>query len=127
MGNWLFQSCKKEQASDPSLAGRMDTELRAAQLAHHRMLDAVTRNTPCAETVDKVLIGRALVARHAIAAVDLAMELAGGASFYRATGLEWHFRDIQGARFHPLQASQQVRFSDGRSAEPPTSSGAVGL
>ena len=31
------------------------------------------------------------------------MELAGGAGFYRANGLERRFRDIQGARFHPLQ------------------------
>ncbi|WID98730.1 acyl-CoA dehydrogenase family protein [Bosea vestrisii] len=102
-----IEIAKKKQASDPSLAGRMDTELRAAQLAHRWMLDTVARNAPCAETVNEVMIGRTLVARHAIAAVDLAMELAGGASFYRAAGLERRFRDIQGARFHPLQASPQ--------------------
>ncbi|WP_332698915.1 acyl-CoA dehydrogenase family protein [Bosea sp. (in: a-proteobacteria)] len=102
---------KKKPASDPSLAGRMDTELRAAQLAHRWMLDIVARNAPSAETVNEVMIGRTLVGRHAIAAVDLAMELAGGASFYRATGLERRFRDIQGARFHPLQAGPQARYA----------------
>ena len=102
---------KKKPAPDQSLAGRMDTELRAAQLAHRWMLDMVARNAPSAETVNEVMIGRTLVARHAIATVDLAMELAGGASFYRATGLERRFRDIQGARFHPLQAGPQSRYA----------------
>lgn len=113
---------KKKPASDPSLAGRMDTELRAAQLAHRWMLDAVARNSPCAETVNEVMIGRTLVARHAIAAVDLAMELAGGASFYRATGLERRFRDVQGARFHPLQASPQARYAGAMALGLPTGS-----
>ena len=112
----------RKQASDPSLAGRMDTELRAAQLAHRWMLDAVARNAPCAETVNEVMIGRTLVARHAIAAVDLAMELAGGASFYRATGLERRFRDIQGARFHPLQAGPQARYAGAMALGLPTGS-----
>ncbi|RDJ27832.1 acyl-CoA dehydrogenase [Bosea caraganae] len=102
---------KKKPAPDQSLAGRMETELRAAQLAHRWMLDMVARNAPSAETVNEVMIGRTLVARHAIATVDLAMELAGGASFYRETGLERLFRDIQGARFHPLQAGPQSRYA----------------
>ena len=75
------------------------------------MLDIVARNAPSAETVNEVMIGRTLVARHAINAVELAMELAGGASFYRKTGLERRFRDIQGARFHPLQAGPQARYA----------------
>ncbi|MEJ1161929.1 acyl-CoA dehydrogenase family protein [Prosthecomicrobium sp. N25] len=97
--------------ADPSLAGRLDTELRAAQLAHRWMLDIVALNAPSAHTVNEVMIGRSLVARHAIAAVELAMELAGGASFYRAAGLERRFRDIQGARFHPLQAGPQAHYA----------------
>jgi indole-3-acetate monooxygenase len=89
----------------------MDTELRAAQLAHRWMLDTVARNAPSADMVNEVMIGRALAARHAIAAVELAMELAGGVSFYRATGLERRLRDIQGARFHPLQSGPQARYA----------------
>lgn len=102
---------KKKPHPDVSLAGRMDTELRAAQLAHRWMLDAVARNAPSADTVNEVMIGRTLVARHAIQAVELAMELAGGASFYRKNGLERRFRDIQAARFHPLQAGPQARYA----------------
>jgi len=36
------------------------------------------------------------------------MELAGGASFYRAATLERLFRDVQGVRFHPLQDKPQT-------------------
>jgi alkylation response protein AidB-like acyl-CoA dehydrogenase len=39
------------------------------------------------------------------------MESAGGAGFYRAQGLERRFRDIQGARYHPLQAGQQALYA----------------
>lgn len=93
------------------LAGRMDTSLRAAQIAHRWMVEVAEWNTPSAESVNEVMIGRTLVAEHAIRAVELAMELVGGAGFYRATGLERRFRDIQGARYHPLQAGPQARYA----------------
>jgi alkylation response protein AidB-like acyl-CoA dehydrogenase len=93
------------------LAGRMDTELTAARLGHESMLAAVRLNAPSSETVNQVMIGRQLVARHAIAAVDLAMELAGGAGFYRSAGLERKFRDIQAARYHPLQSGPQAQYA----------------
>jgi len=41
------------------------------------------------------MIGRQLVEKHAIATVDYALQLAAGAGFYRANGLERRFRDIQ--------------------------------
>nr|CAD6421352.1 acyl-CoA dehydrogenase [Rhizobium sp. Q54] len=103
---------KKQPSEDATnIAGRMDTALRAAQLAHRWMVEVAMRNSPSAESVNEVMIGRSLVARHAIEATELAMELAGGASFYRANGLERRFRDIQGARFHPLQAGPQARYA----------------
>lgn len=113
---------KARPGADTAIAGRMDTELRAAQLAHRWMLDAMARNAPSADTVNEVMIGRTLVARHGIAAVELAMELAGGASFYRKTGLERRFRDIQGARFHPLQSGPQARYAGAVALGQPTTS-----
>jgi alkylation response protein AidB-like acyl-CoA dehydrogenase len=103
-----------------SLAGRMDTALRAAQLAHGWMLDVLDRNAPSAETVNEVMIGRRLVADNAIKAVELAMELAGGAGFYRDNGLERRFRDIQGARYHPLQAGPQAEYAGAMALGLPT-------
>ena len=94
-----------------SLIGRMETELRAAQLAHGSMLAAARSNNPSPATTSEIMIGRQLVGRHAIAAVELAMEAAGGAGFYRDRGLERLFRDVQGARYHPLQAGPQAEFT----------------
>nr|CAD6608431.1 acyl-CoA dehydrogenase [Rhizobium sp. TCK] len=107
------EAARKRPVSDDTtrLAGRMETELRAAQLAHRWMLDVAMRNSPSAESVNEVMIARSLTARHAIKAVELAMEVVGGASFYRANGLERRFRDIQGARYHPLQAGPQERYA----------------
>ena len=93
------------------LAGRMETELTAARLAHESMLAAIRRNAPSADTINQVMIGRQLVGRHAIAAVEYAMELAGGAGFYRLAGLERRFRDIQAARYHPLQSGPQAEYA----------------
>lgn len=104
---------RKKPASETALnlAGRMDTALRAAQMAHRSMIETAERNTPSAESVNEVMIGRSLVASQGLEVVELAMELAGGASFYRDRGLERRFRDMQGARFHPLQAGPQARYA----------------
>ncbi|MGF7005344.1 acyl-CoA dehydrogenase family protein [Aminobacter sp. BE322] len=107
------ETARKKPASETALnlAGRMDTALRAAQLAHRAMVEEAERNAPSAESVNEVMIGRSLVASHGLEVVELAMELAGGASFYRDRGLERRFRDMQGARFHPLQAGPQARYA----------------
>jgi len=93
------------------LVGRMDTHLAGARLAQAAMLAAVARNQCSAESVNEVMIGRALLAEHAIKAVEHAMEAAGGAGFYRSVGLERRFRDIQGARYHPLQSGPQAEYA----------------
>ena len=93
------------------LIGQMDSELCGARLAHNYMLDVIDRNTPGAESVNDVMMGRRLVASHAIRAVELAMESAGGAGFYRSQGLERRFRDVQGARYHPMQPGPQAEYA----------------
>lgn len=93
------------------LVGQMESELRGAQIAHGYMLEVVGRNAPSAETVNDVMIGRRLLANHAIRAVELAMEAAGGAGFYRSQGLERRFRDVQGARYHPMQPGPQAEYA----------------
>ena len=93
------------------LVGQMDSELLGARVAHNYMLDVVAQNTPGAESINEVMMGRRLVAAHAIRAVELAMEAAGGAGFYRSQGLERRFRDVQGARYHPMQPGQQAEYA----------------
>jgi alkylation response protein AidB-like acyl-CoA dehydrogenase len=80
-------------------------------MAHEAMLATVELNAPSAETVNVAMKSKILGADHAIRAVELAMELASGAGFYRSAGLERRFRDIQGARFHAMQRGPQAQYA----------------
>lgn len=102
---------KEPDAHVIELAGRMETELRAAQYAHAAMIATAERGEPSPATTNEIMIGRSLVARHAIASTELAMETAGGAAFYRNKGLERRFRDVQGARYHPMRTGPQQEFA----------------
>ena len=93
------------------LVGEMENAFTSAVLAHDHMVALAASERPGAETTSKAMIGRTLVAREAIRTVELAMEVAGGGSFYRSAGLERAFRDIQAARFHPLQEKPQLRYT----------------
>jgi acyl-CoA dehydrogenase len=89
----------------------MENELAAARLAHRDMLDAAAAAIPSEQATNRVMIGRAILARSSIRSVEKAMEVAGGAGFYRNVGLERCFRDVQAARFHPLQEKPQLRYA----------------
>ena len=97
----------------PSLIGAMNNDLVAAQIQLNDMLriaenydfDAVDQNG------QDILTRKTNVANAAISVVSKAMEIAGGAGFYRSFGLERSFRDIQAARYHPLPEHEQIKFS----------------
>lgn len=93
------------------LVGEMENAFATAEMALERMILLADTGTPGPDATSRAMIGRTLVGRAAIATVERAMEVAGGAAFYRATGLERAFRDIQGARFHPLQEKPQQRYT----------------
>jgi len=92
------------------LVGEMENELATARFAHRDMLDAAA-GEPCEQATNRVMTGRAILGHSAIRSVEKAMEVAGGAAFYRDLGLERRFRDVQAARFHPLQEKAQLRYS----------------
>ena len=101
----------KKRPVDPLLAqvvGEMDNRLLAARLAHSRMVEIAETGTPGPETTSEAMQCRTLAGQAAIDTVTKAMEVAGGAAFYRKTGLERAFRDVQAARFHPLQEKPQL-------------------
>jgi len=95
----------------PYLVGEMENDLAAARFAHRDMLDAAATAEPGEQATNRVMIGRAILARSAIRSVEKALEVAGGAAFYRDVGLERRFRDVQAARFHPLQEKAQLRYA----------------
>ena len=102
---------KRDDPTVQMLAGEMETELAGTRAALRDMLETTMTAAPGADTTNRVMMARTLVARSAIRTVEKAMELVGGASFYRNLGLERLYRDVQGARFHPLPEKQQALFS----------------
>jgi acyl-CoA dehydrogenase len=93
------------------LVGEMENELAAARFAHADMVTTVVTGEPGAEATNRIMIGRTLAGRAAIRTVDKAMEVVGGSALYRNVGLERLFRDVQGARYHPLQEKAQHRYA----------------
>ena len=93
------------------LAGELQNEVRAAELAHADVIAAAATNDPGFAVTNRIATGRALVARSVLRGADLAFEVVGGAGFFRDAGFERLFRDVQGARFHPLQDGDQRRLA----------------
>jgi alkylation response protein AidB-like acyl-CoA dehydrogenase len=91
--------------------GRLENAFTQAEMAYERMIAIAETSNPGPETTGRALTARTLAGSAAIETVERAMEVVGGASFYRALGLERAFRDVQGARFHPLQEVPQLEFS----------------
>jgi len=93
------------------LVGEMENAFFAAESALGRMIRLAETATPGPEATSLAMIGRTHVGDAAIRTVELAMEAAGGAAFHRDLGIERAFRDVQGARFHPLQRLPQLRYA----------------
>jgi acyl-CoA dehydrogenase len=102
---------KRVQPDTIEAVGRLDTELTATRIVHRSMVEQMEQAQPSPETTNKVFQHRMLIARGAIRTVELAMAAAGGAGFFKSLRLERAFRDIQGARFHPLQDGPQQRLA----------------
>jgi len=106
------EAAKKK--ADPlllGLVGEMENELYAARLARRDMIANAAAPAFGPATTNTAMMGRTLAGRHAVRTVEKALEVAGGAAFYRALGLERLFRDVQGARFHPLQEKPQGQYA----------------
>jgi len=102
---------KPEDANLPFLVGEMENAFASASLAVDDLICNAETAMPSPETTNRAVIARTLAGQGAIRTVERAMEVAGGASFYRRVGLERAFRDVQGARFHPLQDKAQLRYT----------------
>jgi acyl-CoA dehydrogenase len=104
-------AAKRRDPAVIELVGALDTELAATRIALDSMVAFSETAQPEPETTNRIFMHRILVARSAIKTVELALEVAGGASYHRRNGFERLFRDVQGARFHPLPEHQQRRLA----------------
>ena len=102
---------RRQEPSVQMLVGEMENELAAARMAVRHMIDTGDTERIGPETTNAMLIDRTLAGRAVIRTAEKAMEVAGGAAFYRALGLERLFRDVQAARYHPLQEKPQTIFT----------------
>ena len=95
-----------ERALDPIVQrqiGLMDNRLQVASWA----LDGSQRivgddPTPSVEMLAAVMAAKREIALAGIEVCDLAMELGGGAAFYKGSVIERSYRDIRAAKFHPF-------------------------
>jgi acyl-CoA dehydrogenase len=102
------------RSADPNvqmLVGEMENELTVARLVVRHMIDTADSDRLDLATTNAIAQGRTLAGRAVLRVGEKALEVAGGAGFYRALGLERLFRDIQAARYHPLQEKPQATFS----------------
>jgi alkylation response protein AidB-like acyl-CoA dehydrogenase len=87
--------------------GDMENQLAAARIAHADWVTLAKSGEPGMEGTNRAMIDRVLVTKGVLGTADAAMNVVGGAAFLRANGLERLFRDVQGARYHPLQEGPQ--------------------
>ena len=103
---------RKDDATTQEVIGEMRTQLLLAQETLERMTAlGASEYEPSVSLSDLCYQRKTTLVRALLRSVELAIEAASGQGFYRATGLERCFRDIQGVRYHPWQERKQYRFS----------------
>lgn len=96
-----------------SLIGAMQNELTSAEV-HLADMIRITNNydfKPIDHNGQNILTRKTNTANACIRVVEKSMEIVGGQGFYRSFGLERLFRDVQAAKYHPLQEKEQWEFT----------------
>lgn len=89
--------------ADVRQIGEMRARLRVARWALLGAVDAMGEDPAADEaTFATVMTAKRHVVTDARTVVDTAMEVAGGAAFFRTSPLERAYRDVRGGPFHPL-------------------------
>ncbi|HEY6627186.1 MAG TPA: acyl-CoA dehydrogenase family protein [Ignavibacteriaceae bacterium] len=104
---------KKKRQYIPELIGAMHNELTTAELNVKDMI-RIANNfdfKPIDQNGQNILMRKTNAANASIKIVEKAMEIVGGQGFYRSFGLEKLFRDVQAAKYHPLQERDQLQFT----------------
>jgi len=104
------------RASRPDVAavvGRMVGRLTAAKDSVRAIIDSSEdlRFDNTIEHAATTLARKSTATAAAIDTVSLALDAGGGAAFARGSGIDRLFRDVQGARYHPLSTDRQERFT----------------
>ncbi|HET9728944.1 MAG TPA: acyl-CoA dehydrogenase family protein [Acidimicrobiia bacterium] len=85
------------------LVGLLDYKTRVARWSLLGALAEIGDDPkPELATVVSVLQAKRAVAQESVSACDVALEVTGGAGYYRKLGIEQAVRDVRGVGFHPL-------------------------
>ena len=100
------------KAEDPLVqrqVGLMDTRLRVASWALDGALAVVGDDPqPSMDTVVAVMAAKREIALAGVEVCDLAMEVGGGAAYYRSSPIERCYRDVRGAKLHPFTPEETL-------------------
>ena len=103
---------KREDTMVQDQVGAMDNELLTAQSTVAEMVRiAAEDDPPTVERSNIIARHKTIATNAAIRTVEKALAVAGGQGYFKGMGLERRFRDIQAARYHPIQEPKQHRFS----------------
>ncbi len=110
----MEQAAKRDaDPAAPFFLGELSNILTTAQLAADDMVRIANDYDfdPSIETANAILVRKTIVAKSILATVEKAVEISGGAGFYRKFKLERLLRDAHAAQFHPLQEKRQQHFT----------------
>ena len=111
----MTRTAGTERAADPTiqrLVGLLDYKLRIARWALVGALTEIGDDPePSMQNVVRVMQAKRAVAEEAVSACDTVLQIAGGASYYRKSGLEQAVRDVRGVLFHPLPPEPTLLFA----------------
>ncbi len=91
--------------------GEMQARLRVARWALLAAVDEIGDDPAVDDaTLATVMTAKRHVVVEARAVADIAMEVAGGPAFFRASPIERAYRDVRGGPFHPLTPEATLAF-----------------
>jgi alkylation response protein AidB-like acyl-CoA dehydrogenase len=100
------------KATDPSVqrqVGLLRNRLQVASWALDGACSAVGDDpAPSMDTVAAVMAAKREIANAGIEVCDVAMEVAGGSSFFKGSPIERAYRDVRGLKFHPFTNEQTL-------------------
>lgn len=99
--------------------GEMSARLRTARWALLGALEETGNDLAADEsTLETLMVAKREAVNTARSVVDLALEAAGGAAFFRASKLERAYRDVRGGPFHPLTPEATLELAGRRALAP---------
>ncbi len=102
------KSARNGALRDPALTdmmfGRLETTMLRAEAVFEYGIDSVAAISDPVAAMAKAIAVRQETTDAAVAAVDLAVDLAGGGAYYKTSILERLVRDVRAARHHPPAA-----------------------